>query len=117
MKKNFLTLLLTAFVVALTSTTAMAGNETITIKTQIFCSHCLQCGSCGKNINDHISENAGIKKVSVDPKANTITVTYDADKISPEKIRKAINAAGYDADDQKAPATAVNSLDGCCKKH
>lgn len=93
------------------------GNETITIKTQIYCSHCLQCGSCGKNINDHIRENAGVKKVEVDPKANTITVTYDAAKTNPDKIRKAVNDAGYDADDKKAPATAVNSLDGCCKKH
>ncbi len=96
---------------------ANSGNETITIKTQIYCSHCLQCGSCGKNINDHIRENPGIKKVEVDAKANTITVAYDAGKTSPDKIRKAVNAAGYDADDQKAPAQAVNNLDGCCKKH
>lgn len=117
MRKNLLTLILTAFAVILTSVNAMAGNETITIKTQIYCSHCLQCGSCGKNINDHIRENAGVKKVEVDAKANTITVTYDAAKTNPDKIRKAVNDAGYDADDKKAPAAAVNSLDGCCKKH
>lgn len=117
MRNNILSLLLTAFVIILTSANAMAGNETITVKTQIYCSHCLQCGSCGKNINDHITENKGIKKVSVDAKANTITVTYDSRKTNPESIRKAINAAGYDADDQKAPAQAVNNLDGCCKKH
>lgn len=92
-------------------------KKTITIKTQIYCSHCQQCESCGKNINDHIREsNKGISKVSVDEKANTITVTYDTDKTNPESIRTAINKAGYDADDQKASADAVKALDGCCKK-
>lgn len=95
-----------------------ADKQTITIKTQIYCSHCLQCGSCGANINDRIREaNKGISKLNIDPKANTITVTYDANKTNPEKIREAINAAGYDADDKKATAEAVNKLDGCCKKH
>ncbi len=91
--------------------------KTVTIKTQIYCSHCMQCGSCGPNINDRIREGKGIKKVSVDSKANTITVTYDADKTNVDAIRAAINKAGFDADDKKAPAEAVNSLDGCCKKH
>lgn len=92
-------------------------TKTVTIKTQIYCSHCLQCGSCGANINDHIREGKGIKKVAVDPKTNTITVTYDANKTNVDAIRGAINKAGFDADDKKAPAEAVNSLDGCCKKH
>lgn len=92
-------------------------TKTVTIKTTIYCSHCLQCGSCGANINDHIREEKGIKKVAVDPKANTITVTYDEAKTNLEAIRTAINKAGFDADDKKAPSQAVNSLDGCCKKH
>lgn len=96
---------------------AKGEKKTITIKTQIYCSHCMQCESCGKNINDHIREaNKGISKVEVDSKTNTITVTYDTDKTNPESIRTAINKAGYDADDQKAPAAAVGKLDGCCKK-
>lgn len=104
--------------VALFAQAQKAEKQTITIKTQIYCSHCLQCGSCGANINDHIRDaNKGISKVEVDPKANTITVTYDAAKTTPEKIREAINAAGFNADDKKATSEAVNKLDGCCKKH
>ncbi|MCX6198774.1 MAG: heavy-metal-associated domain-containing protein [Bacteroidetes bacterium] len=90
--------------------------QTVTIKTNIYCSHCMQCGRCAPRINDHITENSGIKKVSIDAKANTITVAYDAKKTSPEKIREAINKAGFDADDKKATAEAVNNLDGCCRK-
>jgi copper chaperone CopZ len=109
-----------AFILLAFSTMAnaqKANKQTITIKTQIYCNHCLQCGSCGANINDHIREaNKGISKVDIDPKQNTITVTYDANKTSPQKIRDAINAAGYDADDKRAKAETINKLDGCCKK-
>lgn len=92
-------------------------KKTLVVKTQIYCSHCLQCGSCGANINDHIREsNKGVSKVTIQPEANTITVIYDPAKTTPEKIREAINAAGYDADDKPATAEAVGKLDGCCKK-
>ena len=94
-----------------------AIKQTIAIKTQIYCSHCLQCGSCGANIKDHINATNGIEKILIDSNKNIILVTYDANKTSPEKIREAINKAGYDADDKKATAQAVNALDGCCKKN
>ncbi len=116
MKKIFNLLLL---LVMLTTTTFAnkPGTETLTIKTQIYCDHCLQCGSCGANINDKIREsNKGIKKVKVDAKGNTITVQYDAAKTNPGQIRAAIADAGYDADDKKANPDAVAKLDGCCKK-
>ena len=114
MKKSILVIVLLA--ATFFAQAQKANKQTIVIKTQIYCSHCLQCGSCGANINDHITANKGIKKVVVDPKENTITVSYDANKTTPEKIREAILKAGYDADDQKATAQAVNALDGCCKK-
>ncbi len=95
---------------------AAEKKETIVVKTSIACDHCLQCSSCGQNINDKIRDTEkGIKKVKVDPKTNTITVTYSADKTNPEQIRKAIADAGYDADEVKATAVAYEKLDGCCK--
>ncbi|HUH73903.1 MAG TPA: heavy-metal-associated domain-containing protein [Chitinophagales bacterium] len=115
MKKIIFTLLLTAL-----SSSVFAKNsniQTIVIETQIYCDHCLQCGSCGNNININVRSNKGIKKVKIDAKANTITVDYDANKIHPDAIRKTINNAGYDADDMKAPAESVAKLDGCCRKH
>ena len=116
MKNTIMTLALVACAVFVSA--QKDNKKTITIKTQIYCSHCLQCGSCGANINDHVREaNKGISKLSIDAKANTITVVYDATKTNPEKIREAINASGYDADDKKASAEAVNKLDGCCKKN
>lgn len=98
------------------SSYAQSGKpETITIKTKIYCDHCLQCGSCGANINNAIRETKGIRKVKINSKENTITVKYKPGKTSPEKIRRAIADIGYDADEIKADATAYSKLDGCCK--
>ncbi|MBL7704963.1 MAG: heavy-metal-associated domain-containing protein [Taibaiella sp.] len=95
---------------------AAEKKATLTVKTSIACDHCLQCSSCGQNINDKIRDTEkGIRKVKVDPKANTITVTYAPDKTNPEQIKKAIAAAGFDADEVKATADAYEKLDGCCK--
>lgn len=114
MKNVIMTFALTALM--LTGYAKGGEIKTVVIKTNIYCSHCLQCGSCGANINDHIREEKGIKKVSVDPKTNTITVNYDSEQTNIDNIRGAINAAGYDADDKKAPKETVAKLDGCCKK-
>jgi len=94
-----------------------ADKQTVTIKTQIYCDHCLQCGSCAPNIISNVKKVKGTSKVKVNTMENTITVAYDANKTNPDKIHEAINAAGYDADDKKATAEAVGKLDGCCKKH
>lgn len=114
MKKSILVIVLLATTIF--AQAQKANKQTLVIKTQIYCSHCLQCGSCGANINRHINASEGIKKVTIDPKENTITVTYDANKITTEKIREAVNAAGYDADDKKATTEAIGKLDGCCRK-
>jgi copper chaperone CopZ len=116
--KQLIIVLLSIGAFSIMAFSAKGQKQTIVIKTQIYCDHCLQCGSCGVNINERIREtNKGIKKVSIDPKANTITVVYNEGKTSPEQISEAILAAGYDADDRKATAATVSTLDGCCKKH
>lgn len=95
---------------------AAEKKASITVKTSIACDHCLQCSSCGQNINDKIRDTVkGIRKVKVDPKTNTITVSYLSDKTNPEQIKQAIAAAGFDADEVKATADAYEKLDGCCK--
>jgi copper chaperone CopZ len=92
-------------------------KATSIIKTKIYCDHCIQCEDCNANIMNKVrAMNKGIKKVKVNPADNTITVTYHPGKTNIDNIRKAINAAGFDADDQLASAEAVAKLDGCCRK-
>lgn len=90
--------------------------DTLIVKTSIACDHCLQCSSCGENIEDRIFEgNSGIQQIKVQPESNTILIIYKATKTTPDEIRKAIALAGYDADDVKAVPESYQKLDGCCK--
>lgn len=93
-----------------------AEKLTLMVKTEINCDHCLKCSSCAENIENKLHELKGIKKIKVDPKANTISVTYVSGKTTPEEIKKAINNAGFEADGVPAPAEALANLDACCKK-
>lgn len=92
------------------------GKETVTIKTNIYCDHCKQCESCGPRIYDKLVDTPGVQKVKIDVEAGTITVTYQSSKTDAGAIRGVINEAGFDADDQPAPAEAVARLDMCCRK-
>lgn len=110
-------LLILLFVFGSLSLKSQSGSkETISIKTNIYCDHCKQCESCGPRIYAQLMDVAGIRKVKIDDESSTIEVTYNGTKIQPDAIRDAINAAGFDADDQMAPAESVAKLDGCCKK-
>jgi len=111
--------LLTAIILTLAFGFAMAqGNktQTITIKTKIYCDHCVRCQTCGANINETVRGiEKGIKNVKINPTDNTITVMYNPAKSTPDKIRAAIAACGYDADNLKATIEGYAKLDGCCK--
>lgn len=91
-------------------------TEILTIKTQIYCDHCKQCESCGGRFDREIPFIKGVKDFSFDDKAMTITVTYNTKQTTPEKLRLAIAAIGFDADEVKADAKAAAKLDDCCKK-
>lgn len=92
------------------------GKETVTIKTNIYCDHCKQCESCGPRIYDKLVDTPGVQKVKIDTEAGTITVTYLSSRLDAKAVRDVINDAGFDADDQPAPAEAVARLDMCCRK-
>jgi len=112
--KQLLSVLLLSFIFS-SSIAQTKKTETIVIKTKIYCNHCLQCGSCGPNIKEAMLGLDGIIKVDINPKENTIAVTYKTSKTTPDKIRKTISETGFDADDVKASPVAYEKLDGCCK--
>jgi len=91
-------------------------SKTIVIKTNIYCDHCMECGSCSGKIEKDLGFDKGIKLVKLDDKAMTITITYNPGKTTPEEIRKTISKYGFDADDVKADPEAYSKLDDCCKK-
>ncbi|MBW6490292.1 MAG: cation transporter [Lentimicrobium sp.] len=75
-----------------------------------------QCSMCKATIEKALAFEKGVSRSSLDLETNTVTVAYKPGKTSPEKIRKAISEAGYDADDVAANQKAYLKLPDCCKK-
>ncbi len=111
--KNFLALFILLF--AFQFSIAQSKKETLIIKSSIECNHCLECDSCSGNIYKSMTEMDGVTNVKINPKENTIAVTYRPDKTNAKAIKKAIANSGYNADDIKATPEAYAKLDGCCK--
>lgn len=74
------------------------------------------CTMCKETIENALAFEKGVKKSVLDVESKIVTVTYNPEKTTPEKIRLAISKAGYDADDVAANAKAYKKLDACCKK-
>lgn len=91
-------------------------NQKAVIKTAIYCDHCKECETCGKNFQANMHKIKGLKMYELDEEKMTITVYYNGTKTNLQTIKKAISQLGYDADDVKADVSAYEKLDGCCKK-
>ncbi|WP_210465484.1 heavy-metal-associated domain-containing protein [Rufibacter roseolus] len=74
------------------------------------------CDMCKATIEKGLAYEKGVNKATLDVDSKVLTVSYNGQKTSLEKIRKAVNDLGYDADDTKATPRAYDRLDGCCKK-
>ena len=85
-------------------------TEEIKIKTSA------ECDMCKKKIESTLIYEKGVKFCKLDVDSKILTVTYNAEKTSPEKIKLAVGKIGYDADDVKADSTAYEKLPECCKK-
>jgi periplasmic mercuric ion binding protein len=96
-------------VVALTlSTVAFAATKTETIKVSG------NCGSCKARI-EKAAKVDGVTKANWNDKTKTLTLVYNSDKISSDKVQKLIAAVGHDTPKYKADAKVYNALPGCCK--
>jgi copper chaperone CopZ len=89
---------------------AQKKTEEIKIKTSA------QCEMCKTRIETALAYEKGVVKSNLDLSDKVVTVTYKPGKTTPEKIRKALNAVGYDADDTQADPKAYAALSPCCKK-
>ena len=70
---------------------------------------------CEKTIEEALLYTMGVRDASVDVETAMVTVKYRADKTDVNKIRAAITAVGYKADDEKPTKKAYNDLHECCK--
>ena len=100
-----------------TSNTASAqkANQKAVIKTFLHCDHCKECETCGLKFKTEMLKIKGVKMYELDDKAMTFTIYYNPKKTTLQAIKEGIAKLGYDADEVKATAEGIASLDGCCK--
>ncbi|MFN7012675.1 MAG: heavy-metal-associated domain-containing protein [Bacteroidia bacterium] len=110
MKKIILSLLAILLINALQAQEKTKKLEIITIKTSAV------CDMCKNTLEKTMAYEKGVKKADLNVETKVFTITYNPQKTSPEKIKKAINKAGYDADDCPADSKAYENLQACCKK-
>lgn len=56
----------------------------------------MHCAGCAANVEKTVKKLPGVAEASVNFATNTLSVSYDADKLTPGEIRAAVLAAGYD---------------------
>ena len=84
-----------ACVLALASVTVSSRPKTVR-RTVVYASS-VDCEHCEKKVMENISFEKGVKDVSVDLPAHTVTVVFDEAKTDTLTLAKALRKLGYDA--------------------
>jgi len=71
------------------------------MKTIIFEAPGISCHHCERAITGAVSKLAGVAATKVDVPAKTVTVDYDAERISIDTIKQTIEDQGYDVTKQR----------------
>lgn len=66
------------------------------IKKQTFPVLNMHCAGCANNVEKTVRKLVGVADASVNFASNTLSVSYETDKLTPGEIRAAVLAAGYD---------------------
>lgn len=73
------------------------------IKTVIFTTQPqMHCAGCEKKIKGNLRYEKGVKRIDTNVEQQKVTVKYDADKTSAEKLQEAFKKFGYEARQVKA---------------
>jgi copper chaperone CopZ len=78
---------------------AKSGQFTLSLKDV-----CCQC--CDSAIRDAVTSMHGMTNVDIDYARNVVTIHYDPEKSSPEKIRESLQKAGFE------PTIAIDEITG-----
>lgn len=114
MKNLLLTLLL--FLAATLGATAQEQKSSTprTAQAQILTS--AVCGMCKTTLEKAMAYEKGVKAAELDVESKMLTIVYQPDKTSIEKLRLAVSRTGYDADSVQADQRAHDRLPDCCQK-
>lgn len=73
------------------------------------------CGMCENRIESALMNVGGINSADWDVDTKVMTVIYDDDIISLDKIKEKVALAGHDTDKFRAKNEIYNGLPGCCQ--
>ena len=86
---------LAAIVMGLSFTVSAKDVKNTTSKVTFLVS--MHCESCQKRIENSLSFEKGVKGLNVNLPKKTVTIEYQSDKTSPDKLKAAIQKLGYTA--------------------
>lgn len=109
--KQFSLILITIALCIGTSTNVLAQKnlKTVEIKTSV------NIEKSKEIVEKALAFEKGVKNFEFKKESSVVVVTYQENKTTPEKIRKAISKSGFDADNVKADPNAVKLLPKECK--
>ncbi len=58
----------------------------------------MSCGHCVKSVEGSVGELAGVEQVKVDLENGQVTVSFDQEKVTLDKIKETIDDQGYDVE-------------------
>ncbi|MBQ9356249.1 MAG: heavy-metal-associated domain-containing protein [Prevotella sp.] len=86
----------------LTATVALAKDiRTLLVTTQPQ----MHCESCENRIKGNLRFERGVKKIETNIPQQCVTITYDAEKTTPEKLIESFTRFGYTATELPADST------------
>ena len=86
-----------------------------TIKTTVFTTiPQMHCENCENKIKGNLRFEKGVKKIETDIDHQTVSVTYDADKTSVDRLLKGFTKFGYAARELKPGETVATDSDEEC---
>ena len=106
MKKSILALM--AGVFAITASAKTIKTVVVTTTPQ------MHCENCENRIKGNLRFEKGIKKIETDREHQTVTLTYDADKTSVEKLLQGFDKIGYTARELKPDETVATDTTEQC---
>lgn len=101
------TMLLLAAVLMLGTAEAKTVKTTFEVKGN--------CDMCQKRIEKAAKSMKGVTSARWNKESGQLSLVYDNKQTSPEKVQKAIAAAGHDTGTLKADQKVYDKLPGCCK--
>ena len=97
------------FLLSLSTTIFAQKTAVISIQTSA------QCGDCKDRIETALNQSRGVVYAELNLETKVVEIKYNSKKTDVATLKKALNAIGYDADDQKADPAAQKALPLCCQ--